>query len=301
MITFGSDPEFMLKDERGNLKSAIDIIPGTKEVRLDLGDGHACFYDNVLAECSIRPGNSKEDSVESFRQCFARYAAVAAPYQLVPQASARYPEEECQHKEAKRFGCDPEFCGYEVAVVNPPSCTDTFRSGGGHIHIGYDGGADTGNEEVDFMIAWNRVWVVRMCDLFMGIPSLSLDQDPTSKDRRKLYGGAGTHRGCDAYGVEYRTLGNFWVARPSLVELMYDLSSVCAKLVVDDNVHERIWEEEIDSELLRQTINSWNTKNVAKFHEVIKRYVPQELWKRIETEVERGYTPDLNKQWGIKA
>ena len=235
-ITFGSDPEFMLKDAKGRLHSAIGVVPGTKIERHSLGNGHQAYYDNVLAECSIDPGVSKEDAVEKFRTCFREYAILVRPLRLVPQASATYPSDEVKHEDAMVFGCDPELCAYTLEVMEAPEIPQSpFRSAGGHIHIGYDGGASIkDDEEADFQVAWNRVWIARMSDLFLGIPSLFMDKDPTSKARRKLYGGAGTHRVCEAYGVEYRPLSNFWLCDPKDVELVYDICDFIVKFVIDD-------------------------------------------------------------------
>lgn len=302
-ITLGSDPEFMLKDDQGKLKSAIGIVPGKKDKKFDLGNGHSAFYDNVLAECNIRAENDQESVVESFRQCFLDYQKLVKPYNLVPTASALYPESECTHEDAFVFGCDPEFCAYRMEVIKPPDCTHTFRSGGGHLHIGYNGGADYKKpknmdddiyEESLFEIIWNRVWVVRMCDLFVGIPSVILDNDPTSKDRRKLYGKAGSHRGCPAYGVEYRSLGNFWLARPTLVKLIYDLASLAVKAVQEDHCHEDIWNEKINPDELKKTIDNADLNKVDQYMELIKYYGGDKVIDAIAREQQKNYQPNLN-------
>jgi hypothetical protein len=307
-ISMGGDPEFMVRSPEGKLVSAIGIVPGTKEERYSLGDGHAAYYDNVLAEVQIRPGFSKEEVVASFRECLTRVAKLISPHRLTVQASATYPKSECEHKDAKLFGCSPELCAYDVCVINPPDAAkNTFRSAGGHVHIGYDGGADVDQgdltqdewDEVICQIAWQRIWVVRMCDLFLGIPSLLLDKDPTSAARRKLYGGAGTHRGCAKYGVEYRALSDFWLARPSSVELVYDLATVAVKTVMEDRVHERIWGEEIDPQEMRMVINTADTTKVGKFMKVIEKYVPADVLACMKTEQDKGYLPNLS-QWGIE-
>lgn len=36
-LSIGTDPEFMLVDGAGNLKSAIGVVHGTKEEKIDLG------------------------------------------------------------------------------------------------------------------------------------------------------------------------------------------------------------------------------------------------------------------------
>lgn len=50
--------------------------------------------------------------------------------------------------------------------------------------------------------------VVKAMDLFLGVPSVLMDE---GEERKQLYGKAGAHRP-KPYGVEYRTLSNFWIA-----------------------------------------------------------------------------------------
>ena len=306
-ISLGMDPEAMVLSPDGKLKSAIGIVPGSKEEKCILKNGHAAYYDNVLAEFNLAPGRSKEEVVANLRDCLTQYSELVKPNRLILQASATYPKGECEHKDAKLFGCSIEMCAYEICVLSPPECKTTFRSAGGHVHIGYDGGVDCPQEdrtqeeweEALFQIAWQRIWVVRMCDLFLGIPSLLLDKDPSSAARRKLYGGAGTHRGCPGYGVEYRALSNFWLSRPSLVELIYDLATLAVKVTIEDRIHEKIWEEEIEPDLMRATINTANAAQVGKFMKTIKKYASAEIMSAIDKESAKAYIQDLS-QWGIR-
>jgi hypothetical protein len=53
-----------------------------------------------------------------------------------------------------------------------------------------------------------RLWV-RITDIFVGIPSVLLDDEASQRQRRILYGKAGTYR-MQPHGYEYRTLSNFW-------------------------------------------------------------------------------------------
>lgn len=302
MITLGTDPEFMLKDEKGRLISAIEVVPGSKENRYDLGNGHFAYFDNVLAECSVKPGGDKQAIIANLKDCFQRYAELVSPLILWPLASANYPDKECEHHEAKQFGCSPELCAYEMTVIRPPECPATFRSCGGHVHIGYNGGADIeDDEEANFKVDWDRVWVIRMADLFLGIPSLILDKDPTSKARRQLYGGAGSHRACSEYGVEYRALSNFWLARPSLVGLIYDLSSACVQTVMEDGCHEQIWDKEINPLDLKETINSANKKKANKYFDLLKKYLPKKVFDEMLAESDKDFDPDMYKNWAIKS
>jgi hypothetical protein len=301
-ITFGSDPEFFVVNPKGEFKSAIGIIPGTKEARYDLGNGHKAYYDNVLAECEIKPANSAKTAISNFGDCFQRYAKLIKPYKLLPQASTIFPASECKHKDAFVFGCDPEFDAYDVKVCEPPECKkgNTFRSGGGHIHIGFEGGASSigDSSEKQFESHWNRLWTIRMCDLFIGIPSLLMDHDPTSKERRKLYGGAGTHRICEKYGVEYRSLSNFWFTTPTLVNLIYDLSSFVVDLSVSKKVAGKIWDE-IKPNKLRNTINKADTKQANEFLTYSKKFFSKDLLDRINDRISDKEKKDFYKEWKI--
>ena len=51
--------------------------------------------------------------------------------------------------------------------------------------------------------------LIPLLDFFCGIPSVLLDRENNQKSRRELYGKAGSYR-YTTYGLEYRTLSNFW-------------------------------------------------------------------------------------------
>lgn len=75
-----------------------------------------------------------------------------------------------------------------------------------HIHIGYENPTDEISEEI-----------VKVLDLFLGIPSLFIDKDT---ERRKMYGKAGCFR-FKEYGVEYRVLGNFVIQDQDTVNWLF--------------------------------------------------------------------------------
>jgi len=222
----GADPEFMLVDDKGHIHSAIGIVEGTSEQRLKI-KSHQFYYDNVLAECAIAPGNSRKKVIDSFRECFEIYAAIVEEHKLklLPRAFHEYDESELKHEDARRVGCSIDRCAYKVQDTEPPKdiiAKSNIRSGGGHLHLG----SQSVLEEWCFFTAPTVV----LMDLFLGFPSLYIDHDPTSAARRKIYGQAGRYR-IKEYGLEYRTLSNFWLASPKLVGLMYDLSEFVLDIV----------------------------------------------------------------------
>jgi hypothetical protein len=297
--SFGSDPELMLMDENGNYVSAIGIVPGHKEDKVSLGNGHFAFYDNVLVEVNVKPSFSRDEVVKNFRDCFKKLSKLVGNFSLVPQASQIYPASECQHKDAKIFGCDPEYCLYvldwrkKFKKLDPPQCKpgNYFRSGGGHVHIGSPLALSYGSGR--------QAQVLKMCEVFLGATSVLIDHDPTSLARRKIYGGAGTFRGCPTYGLEYRAMSNFWIASPKLVSLIYDLTDLLMK-IVDRGRAEEIWSK-IDQNELRNAINTGDRDTI------MKRVFPissTEMSKSLLDRVVEMFTPikfNFYKEWALKS
>lgn len=231
-ISFGSDPEFMLVKD-GKYYSAIDVVNGNIFTRIK-SRGHEFYWDNVLAECAIKPSRSREEAVANFRECFQIYADMVRPYTLVPQSSQVYPESELNCREARTSGCGPDMCAYKVKWIEPISglLSTNLRSGGGHVHVGHEVLQNQITNPHPFTAAL-------LLDLFLGIPSLFMDHDPTSKARKKLYGQAGRMRP-KPYGLEYRCLSNFWLASPKLVELVYDIVDFVVGLLTTSQ-YEAYW------------------------------------------------------------
>lgn len=297
-ITFGSDPEFMLKDRKGRLVSAIGVIKGTKLERFPLGK-HEVYYDNVLAECAIAPSPDKEGVIENFRDCFKRLDELISPLELCVQASGEYPSKECKHQAAQEFGCDPEMCAYDLIVAEAPDVPKGgFRSAGGHVHIGYEGGKNTDDLEKDLEIGWNKIFIVRLMDLFIGIPSLFIDKDPTSPARRQLYGKAGSHRVKEEYGVEYRPLGNFWISSPNLVNLIYDISKFCTKSIVQDKRYEEI-EKLYKLDDVREAIDENNLEKGKKLMQIVLKELPKNIKDAVLQEEDRKKPYNFYAEWGL--
>lgn len=311
-FSFGTDPEFMLTHNY-ELKSAISILP--KKENAVTRDGHNYYFDNVLAEIAVKLANNKEEALRNVRSALHGLAQVIQPAKFIIKASSNYPKRELNCLDAKIAGCNPEWNVYSLQQVFPPNedvdlldgyyqFKTPFRSAGGHIHIGSD-------RLQDPMEAFS---VIRMMDLFLGIPSLFLDTDETSKDRRKIYGHAGSHRIPD-YGLEYRALGNFWLSSPEHVALMYDLTEFVLYFV-EQKTHERFWtvnEDLLDEEdpsiayscsgydvsMLRKAIDTCNRTEADKFMIFVSNYLPDRLLNEIDR-LSGKVLPDPYSAWDIK-
>ena len=60
MFTFGADPEFILEKD-GIVYSSIGVIPNKDNCYGE--KGHKFYYDNVLAECAIKPSDHEEETI----------------------------------------------------------------------------------------------------------------------------------------------------------------------------------------------------------------------------------------------
>ncbi len=205
-ITIGTDPECFIFNTRTNkVKSAVKLIPGTKEhpQRIpELGPGFAIQTDNILAEFNVPPVDNVNDFVSNINKMkdYIRnfVKEINANYDILCAASQNVSKGELRSKQAKEFGCSPDYNIY-TGMPNPrPTAADTtnVRSCGFHIHCGYD------NPEID-----RSLRVLAYFDAFIGVPSVLIDKD---SQRRTLYGKAGCFR-LTPYGFEYRTLSSYFM------------------------------------------------------------------------------------------
>jgi len=207
----GADPEIFLVDSiSGSLISAVGRIGGSKmqPQALPIGPGFAVQEDNVALEYNIPASQSSEDLVNNITLAMRHLLQMVQQQGLSfsQDSAAFFPEDQLQDPRALEFGCDPDFNAWTHKMNPRPKAADaTLRSCGGHVHIG----TDTTNLD--------REALIRRCDLFLGVPSQLMDSGSL---RKKLYGKAGAFRP-KAYGVEYRTLSNFWIFRPELVSWVY--------------------------------------------------------------------------------
>lgn len=231
-ITLGSDPELMLLDiDQEKIVSSIRVLGKTKKNPIELGDGAKMYSDNVLAEAAFNPAESPESLVEKFRAVFGKMKENLGPkYDLVAQASHVYSEDELKHEiefdgekyTAWRIGCDPNFDVYNRCQNNINKFTDGQRTGSFHIHIG---NANYKNDpEGLLMNIPSKEEAIKLMDVFVGCSSIIFDKDETAPLRRKYYGKAGEFRPT-AYGVEYRSLGNYALRTPELTKLVLDLTA----------------------------------------------------------------------------
>lgn len=311
-FTFGTDPEFVLfLNEKAY--SAIPIIKNSKDRRKKI-DEYYYFYDNVLVECNIPVSRSKEEAISNIGNCLKKLACLVRPFKFKSQAACVFDKDQLTHEEAFKINCSEELCVYSMQQVEIDeevfSKTD-LRSAGGHIHLG----------QKMLHNGHNLYAAVRLLDLFLGIPSLFIDHDLTSMRRRELYGKAGRYRK-PKYGIEYRSVGNFWLSSPKLVDLIYDICEFTLQFIADGR-HNDLWKIDVeklqnkeswmdpsfhpsqchvcigyDVNKLRFAIDNWDLNEGKFFMEFIKQYIPSSILSKIDDASVRTKI-DEYKEWNI--
>jgi hypothetical protein len=211
-FTVGADPEMFIKDASGKHVSAYGLIPGTK-VEPHPVEGGAIQVDGMAAEINISPAKTFEEFNNNIISVMkALKSNLPKDYTLDIVPSVVFDEDVFEEapEEAKELGCSPDFNAWTQELNMPPECEDNprLRCAGGHLHFGWTEGEDLG----DIQHLLNCSDLVRQLDWYLAAWSLSKDSD---KLRRELYGKAGACR-VKSYGVEYRTLSNFWLVSKQL-------------------------------------------------------------------------------------
>lgn len=210
-FSLGCDPEVFICDLNGALKSSIGKIGGSKShpQPLPIGEGYCVQEDNVAMEFNIPPAASAKEYVESISKTLDFLADGVKQmygYELSKLSAASFPAEELTDPAAMVFGCDPDYNAWTGKKNPRPSAPDkALRSCGGHVHVGFDKNSING------------VKLIRMMDLYHGVPSILMDQ---GEMRKQLYGKRGAYRE-KPFGVEYRTLSNFWIFQPETIEWVW--------------------------------------------------------------------------------
>lgn len=228
-IKIGADPELFLA-KSGTPVSAFGIVPGTKDAPHPVGNG-AIQVDGMALEFNIDP---VDEDAKTFSARIASVmdelrAAVPADLEFLPVPSVKFPEAvmKAMPPEALMLGCDPDYNAYTGELNPQPEAPERMRAAGGHVHVGWTEGADT-TELAHFS---SCVRLAKELDFALGLPSLFLDTD---KNRRQLYGKAGAFRP-KPYGMEYRSLSNFWIKEPWLREWVYDATQASVKRLLAGN------------------------------------------------------------------
>ena len=246
----GADPELFLVNDTGQFISAHDIVPGSKKEPTPVLHG-SVQPDGCAAEFNIHPAKSVGEFQmyikDVLSELSSRVNSTNPDLQLVVRPTATFDAEyfSTLPRKALHLGCEPDFNAWTGKRNRRPRTTKPFRTGAGHIHIGWCDKQDTNDpsHQLDCTL------MVKQLDAALYVPALLWDSD---QERRELYGKMGAHR-CKPYGVEYRPLSNAWVADPDLQAWVFKTAHKAATMT-DDGV--QIYDDETLKELLKKAYSN---------------------------------------------
>lgn len=296
--TCGTDPEMMLIKD-GKLVAVQQFIQGTKTEPQPLKCGGTLQKDNALLEFATPVARNKVELVEHMAACFNEvFNILPKGVDVLIQPSADYPEEELQHPETQEFFCEPDFNAWTMGMNEAPEGFEagTFRSAGAHVHIGHVEGS--GNE---FLLDYEgKLDTIRTCDVTLGLASTMLDNSVAALARRKLYGKPGCYRETE-YGVEYRTLSNFWIKSPVYVMWVHSFVDDVLNIVREKNHNKLIGA--ISPNRIQSTIMKGD-QDMANFlmDKHINQYLSDESKQRFEdSKILSAQDIDFKAEWeGVK-
>lgn len=234
VFTLGCDPEVFVK-KNGKAISAHGLVEGSKASPQKTQFG-AVQVDGMALELNTNPTSQHDfegfnlnivETLKDLKKLSGVKTLVIDPVmEFDPEYLATLPEE------ALELGCDPDYNAYTMEENPRPDGTRNFRTGAGHIHIGW--GADIPKDNPEhFAIC---AGFIKMMDATVGMLMTVIDQDPR---RRDLYGKAGAFR-AKSYGVEYRTPSNVWIRHRDYRQSIHLLTNLAISYMVGGHSVERL-------------------------------------------------------------
>lgn len=212
-VKFGSDPEAFFQNPRGQIIGSELVIPK----KLKFGTGEV-VRDGVQLEIHVNPDFCRELFADNLGDAFVTLKEHLAGVRNKERASlsfkavVRVTQGQLNRlsDQSRRLGCAPSENIYDPkAKINVNPVTYKIRSAGGHVHLGLSA--------PKLKSEYRRI--IRQCDILLGNQCVMLDREPLMALRRRVYGRAGECRP-QKYGVEYRTLSNFWLRSEPLVSFV---------------------------------------------------------------------------------
>ncbi len=265
ILTVGTDPEMFTVDNLGRISSVAGKLGCDKWHQKDMGNGIYLQEDNVLVEYATIPsGTFKQfnDIVKlGITTCEAEVSKVG--HSVIPNVSSHnFTLEELNsfHKNVWEFGCEPDYNAL-TGMMNPkPKAADVgLRTAGGHAHFGYVDLLPDGMGLED-----SQCIMGVMCDYYLGLPALLMDPDDR---RRELYGKAGAIRRKE-YGIEYRTLSNFWIFNDTGREFIWDQGHKAFSRLANEGFLELT--SKVDPQEIQRVINENDKKMAEKYIKELK-------------------------------
>lgn len=229
MFLVGSDPETFVR--LGDKYLSGHLFPcGTKDNPTPTKNAHV-QVDGIALEFNTRPAATREEFVKNMALALGDLDEIVKAHypeaylEFIPTAEVGQEFLESLPEANRELGCNPDFNAYTMSKNPTPDVEMPFRTGSGHVHVGFRAPDPELVESMNHFRECARI--ARQLDFFLGLPSLAWDPDTK---RRELYGKAGAFRP-KPYGMEYRVLSNKWVGDEYLVGFVYDQTEKAMNLL----------------------------------------------------------------------
>lgn len=221
-LKVGADPELFLRVGRHWL-SGHHLELGTKAEPQPVMFG-AIQNDGLAVEVNIHPAQDVDSFVGNLRgvlkelEWIVNLSLPQATIEAKPSVFFGHRYLKKLPPEVSALGCTPDFNAYTCRINPRPNAAVPFRTGAGHVHLGWTEGQSRSRGHIK-----DCAIIARQLDYYLGLPSLLWDRDSR---RRTLYGSAGCFRP-KPYGLEYRTLSNAWLASEELMRFVFTQTKRC--------------------------------------------------------------------------
>lgn len=212
----GCDIEFAVMDRKTRRFVPAGVLPikGTKG-RPEKRKYGGFEIDCCGVELTPKPADNAEEFSGNIGLLFDDLKKTYSEFEFLAKDYVQFSITDLREtREAMTMGCDPDFNAWTMSQ-NPSInavMAGSGRSFGGHLHI--DGGTPA---------------TVVACDMLLGLwESSRSDYTPT---RKLLYGQPGSYR-VKPYGIEYRTLSNFWCDDDARRKWAFKYANIARKLNV---------------------------------------------------------------------
>ena len=191
----GFDAECFL-DISGKSCCAENFIGGSKYSPILLGSGIVGHSNNVMVNFSAAKPFDPCKILAVVNRGISVLSNAVYPAKVVIEPSRTFDKKVLKKSTlAGEVGCDPD---YQHGRIRPPITAGDLgntRFAGGHLHF------DTDPDIPPYVAA-------SVCDVLLGAPCVAMGEK--QGNRRAAYGLDGLYRP-KPYGIEYRTLSNFWL------------------------------------------------------------------------------------------
>lgn len=224
-LLIGADPELFVT-KNGEFVSGHGMIKGTKQQPFKVDKG-AVQVDGMALEFNIDPAKDEEEFLANLNAVREQMGNMVAGYKLSNSPVAVFSEEvlAMQPPEALELGCEPDYNAYTGEVNPRPDAAVKFRTGAGHIHIGWTNDVDPMHPE--HFEACRML--TKELDAILYTQAIQWDGD---ERRSELYGKPGAFRP-KPYGVEYRVLSNAWVGNECVTRYIFQVVHQAFKNLVN--------------------------------------------------------------------